>query len=68
MEHIHETIFESKSEAAPEVLNEAFNLQVNTAYKRKAQKVQPINANDGSGEGPGGRPDWYARSKDRMPA
>ena len=40
-------------------------INVSTAYKPKSKKVQPINANDGTGEGPGGRPDWYERSKAR---
>ena len=40
-------------------------ISVFTAYKPKSKKVQPVNANDGTGEGPGGRPDWYARSKAR---
>jgi hypothetical protein len=40
-------------------------VSVFTAYKPKSKKVQPVNANDGTGEGPGGRKDWYERSKAR---
>jgi hypothetical protein len=40
-------------------------IDVNTAYKKKAQKVQPVDANDGTGDGPGGRRDWYKRSRAR---
>ena len=40
-------------------------IDVNTAYKKKAQKVQPVDANDGTGDGPGGRRDWYKRSRVR---
>ena len=43
--------------------NDSF--MVATLYKRKAQKVRPVDANDGTGEGPGGHPDWYERSKTR---
>jgi RNase H-like domain found in reverse transcriptase/Integrase zinc binding domain len=35
------------------------------AYKTKDKKVRPVDANDGTGEGPGGRPDWFERSKAR---
>jgi hypothetical protein len=35
------------------------------AYKTKDKKVRPVDANDGTGEGPGGHPDWFARSKAR---
>ena len=59
--HIN-AIYRSKAETEPD------SAHVNTAYKRKAQKVQPVNANDGSGDGPGGRPDWYERSKARETA
>lgn len=38
---------------------------VNTAYKRKGRKVRPVDATDRTGEGPGGRSDWYKRSKER---
>lgn len=40
-------------------------LEVNAAYKRKDKKVRPVDANDGTGRGPGGRADWYERSKIR---
>ena len=40
-------------------------VEINTLYKRKDKKVRPVNANDGTGEGPGGRRDWYERSKAR---
>jgi hypothetical protein len=35
------------------------------AYKTKDKKVRPVDANNGTGEGPGGHPDWFARSKAR---
>ena len=38
---------------------------VTGAYKTKYKKVRPVDANDGTGEGPGGRPDWFERSKAR---
>ena len=40
-------------------------INVTTAYKPKAKKVQPVDANDGTGETPGGRRDWYVLSKER---
>jgi len=36
-----------------------------TAYKPKSKKVQLVNANNGIGEGPRGRLDWYTQSKAR---
>lgn len=39
------------------------NLRVAAAYKSKAKKVRPVDANDGTGDGPGGFTDWYARAK-----
>ena len=47
------------------VLGDSFELRVTTLYKNKATKVRPVDANDGTGAGPGGRHDWYQRSKDR---
>jgi hypothetical protein len=41
------------------------SIYINIVYKRKAQKVQLVNTNDRSGDRPGGRPDWYKRSKAR---
>jgi hypothetical protein len=38
---------------------------VNAAYKTKDKKVQPVNKADEKGEKPGGRRDWYDRSKAR---
>jgi hypothetical protein len=35
------------------------------AYKTKDKKVRPVDANNGTGEGPGGCPDWFERSKAR---
>ena len=40
-------------------------VRIQTAYKPKAKKVQPVNANDGTGGTPGGKADWYERSKAR---
>lgn len=34
---------------------------VNTAYKRKANKVRPLDIDSGTGETPGGLPDWRAK-------
>ena len=39
--------------------------QVWTMYKSKAKKVQPVDEADGIGDPPGGRDDWYERSKAR---
>ena len=38
---------------------------VNAAYKTKDKKVQPVNKADDTGKTPGGRRDWYNRSKTR---
>jgi hypothetical protein len=56
--------FASKSEQR-ERTPKAVKLNVNAAYKPKAKKVQPVNRNDGTGGGPGGRADWFERSKAR---
>jgi len=45
--------------------NDSFQLRVRTVYKNKANKIRPVDANDGTGNGPGGRHDWYQRSKGR---
>lgn len=42
-----------------------FNIDVNTAYKPKSRKVRPVDLTDGTGEAPGGRKDWFERSKAR---
>jgi hypothetical protein len=38
---------------------------VNGAYKTKDKKVQPVDQADEEGKKPGGRRDWYSRSKTR---
>ncbi len=38
---------------------------INAAYKTKDKKVQPVDEADGVGNVPGGRRDWYERSKAR---
>jgi len=35
------------------------DVHVNTAYKRKADKVRPVNSDQSTGEAPGGLPDWF---------
>ncbi|KAF8846531.1 hypothetical protein BDZ45DRAFT_608835, partial [Acephala macrosclerotiorum] len=42
-----------------------FNIDVNTAYKPKSRKVRFVDLTDGTGEVPGGRKDWFERSKAR---
>ena len=39
------------------------SLRIAAAYKSKAKKVRPVDANDGTGDNPGGLADWYARAK-----
>jgi len=41
-------------------------VRARTAYKPKHKKVRPQDVNDGTGEGPGGKPDWYKRSQTRF--
>jgi reverse transcriptase-like protein/integrase-like protein len=50
----------------PTAEERTYRIHVNAAYKRKDKKVQPVNANDGTGSKPGGRPDWYERSFERF--
>jgi hypothetical protein len=38
-------------------------LRVAAAYKSKAKKVRLVDANDGTGDNPGGLADWYTRVK-----
>ena len=52
-----------KALAEPTVARD--EIHMSTMYKPKSRKVQPVDANDGTGEGPGGRRDWYERSKTR---
>jgi hypothetical protein len=44
-------------------IQEQSSVEVNAAYKSKAKKVVPVDFGDGMGEKPGGREDWYERSK-----
>ena len=39
---------------------------VNTAYKRKAQKVRPVDASASDGSHPGGDKDWKTRITERL--
>ena len=39
--------------------------EVRTAYKRKAERSLPVDEVDGVGLPPGGKKDWYERSKTR---
>jgi hypothetical protein len=55
------------SKDTPEIDYERYNtIQVNTMYKPKAKKVRPVNLNDGTGDGPGGKSDWLERSHHRF--
>ncbi len=56
---------EQMAVALKEPWDETRPISVSAMYKKKAQKVQPVDANDGTGDPPGGRFDWYQRSKAR---
>lgn len=53
------------SESLRPVLKSATEASVNAAYKKKSQKVQPVNQDEPSGETPGGTSLWEERAIER---
>ena len=45
------------------LLSRPLVFRVATAYKRKAQKVRPVDPSSTDGSSPSGAPDWVERSK-----
>jgi len=56
---------EKMARALEGAADEELGVVVAAMYKGKDKKVRPVDANDGTGDPPGGRYDWYERSKAR---
>ena len=49
----------------PESKFSFIDINIDTAYKPKSKKIRLVDLTDRTGDTPGGRRDWYKRSKVR---